>query len=409
MIKGIFRSLFGLQTEPESAPAPVARPVPPRLPASSAQPAITGEPAETHPVDAPLTEVLAADAPQEPDNAPPPPEREPVAAWKPPHQPAWAPVRKPDAVATPVHDLGTAETPVHDPEAAETPMHDPEAAETLVHDPAPATEPNTDEVSFTDDVAAERAAPEAEAGETSIVDPAISEKPGAATQREIVSEPAAPPLPAPTSQAQDIRKLLMQFETLGSTPEFGLLRERLGAEPDGLLGFSTIYTGALITLLKSKFAGLDDPKNLGTRQAWGRYYIVEQRFQFSWRTNIKVGEMSEPDVLAHEMARLKTLRARLIEDLARGRRLFVVTGPGSDADIAKIRVAMRSYGDNALLHVVEADASRPAGQVQRHAGGWLRGTLSHYGERNGRWDIALDDWAAVCSAAHAMWKAAKPA
>ena len=213
--------------------------------------------------------------------------------------------------------------------------------------------------------------------------------------------PAAPAA-APAEPA--ITTILAEIETLGDSPELGLLRQQFRAGPDGLFGFGTMYPAALTVLLKNRFAGTGALENLVTRPAWGFHYIVDKRYDFTWKSNIRVGQMEEAAVLAHESARLTRLRGELILNLTENRRLFVYAGPARSEQIAAIRAAMRGYGQNTLLHVVIASAGHAAGQVAWQEDGLLRGTLSRYGSKDGKWDIAVKDWVAVCRAAHARWK-----
>ncbi len=219
---------------------------------------------------------------------------------------------------------------------------------------------------------------------------------------EIAAE-AEPPEQSPAPLA-DIRTILAEVETLGDSPELGLLRQSLGAEPDGLFGFSTMYPAALIILLRNRFAGIGALGNLVTKPAWGHHYIVDTRYDVRWRSEIKIGEMDDAAVLAHESARLLQLRDELIVNLTENRRLFVYAGPATNDQIATIRAEMRGYGMNTLLHLAIADADHPPGHVVWREAGLLSGYLSRHGNKDGKWDIAKDDWVAVCRAAHQRWK-----
>ncbi len=240
--------------------------------------------------------------------------------------------------------------------------------------------------------------------------------------RITVSAPVAttidPPAPTPAPPATPkvvaavipppeprIRIVLDEIETLGDSPEIGLLRQRLGARPDGLFGFSTMYPAALVALLKNRFSGTGALQNLVTKPAWGHHYIVDRRYDLSWKSEIKVGQMPEAVAVARESERLTRLREQLINNLTGNRRLFVYAGTATDDQIAAIRAAMGRYGRNTLLHLVIADAKNPAGRVAWREDGLLRGYLSRYGNKDGRWDIAQEDWVAVCLAAHGLWKA----
>ena len=227
--------------------------------------------------------------------------------------------------------------------------------------------------------------------------------------------PATPPPPAaeapapeplfPAKPPVDIRTLLTEFETLGSDPEFALLRKTLGAGPDGLFGFGTMYPQALAVLLKTRFDGIGEIANLGTRKAWGHYYITETRYDFSWRSDIRADQMEAGAVLAQESARLIRLRDALVTDLAGNRRLFVYAGPATTEQIDAVRSAMGAYGENSLLHVSVATDTNAARHVAWREPGLIRGHISRFGNQGGTWNIAVDDWIAICRAAHGLWQA----
>ncbi len=210
--------------------------------------------------------------------------------------------------------------------------------------------------------------------------------------------PAADPLP-------DIRVLLDDFETLGDNPEMGLVRKQLGASPDGLFGMSTMNPDILRTLLGNRFDRLGDADNLQMKQAFGLYYTTDTLYKLVWQSPIRVEEMDEAHAVEAEVRRFSTLRQRLIKGLETGSRLFVYAGPMADEHIHAIRSAMRGYGQNTLLHLAEADGMHPPRHVEWLAPGLLRGRLSHYGNQPGNWNIALDDWVAICRIAHRLWRA----
>lgn len=229
-------------------------------------------------------------------------------------------------------------------------------------------------------------------------------------QARILAEPARSIAPEPSltfgaKPITPIRTVLADMETLGANPEFGLLREKLGAGRDGLFGFGTMYPSALAVLLQTRFAGIGVVENLAARPAWGHYYVVDKRYDLSWKTEIEVGEMDEARVLAFEAARLARLRSQLITHLMDNARLFIYAGAATPVELTKIRDAMALYGRNTLLHVGVATDTNPPGHVLPGASGLLHGFLSRYGNRDGRWDIATDDWTAVCRTAHGLWSA----
>ena len=225
----------------------------------------------------------------------------------------------------------------------------------------------------------------------------------------VTLEATAPdPAAAEAAALPSITAVLEDFETLGDNPEMGLLRDRLGAGPDGLFGLSTMTPQALLILLRTRFDGFCEPATLKAKQDWGFYYTVETQQNLVWRSPIRVEQMSEADALQSEAQRLGALRTRLIAGLESGSRLFVYAGTLTGQEREAIRAAMAAYGTNTLLHVMLADEAHPARHVAWLEPGLLGGYLSHYGNQPGGWTIAVDDWVTVCRTAHGLWRAVHP-
>ena len=59
----------------------------------------------------------------------------------------------------------------------------------------------------------------------------------------------------------------------------------------------------------------------------------------------------------------------------------------------------------ALLHVSVATGTNAARHVAWREPGLIRGHISRFGNQGGTWNIAVDDWIAICRAAHGLWQA----
>jgi hypothetical protein len=62
------------------------------------------------------------------------------------------------------------------------------------------------------------------------------------------------------------RDLVLNFESIGDNCEFGLVQRMAGAEPLGLLRFSSTPLPLLVRALRARFDGLADPANV---LVWG--------------------------------------------------------------------------------------------------------------------------------------------
>ena len=85
------------------------------------------------------------------------------------------------------------------------------------------------------------------------------------------------------------RDLVLQFESLGDNCEFGLVQRKAGAEPLGLLRFSSAPLPRLVRALRERFDGLTDPANVRLSSAKGEYPITTGS-----GANVD-GSLSEPD------------------------------------------------------------------------------------------------------------------
>ncbi len=100
-----------------------------------------------------------------------------------------------------------------------------------------------------------------------------------------------------------------------------------------------------------------------------------------------------------------------MEDLEAGNKIFVyrLTDRTLTAtELERLRVAMRSYGDNTLLYVRREDATHPNGTVELAAPGLLVGYIDRFKvSAGGEICAALPaaSWHTVCRNAWQLWSA----
>jgi hypothetical protein len=113
-------------------------------------------------------------------------------------------------------------------------------------------------------------------------------------------------------------------------------------------------------------------------------------------------------VLAAQIEKTHYLKAKLIRDMSRGRKLFVFKGETDITAIREIVVQLRTYGPNCLVWVCVADATHLAGSVERLSDGLLRGFVSRFGTYDGDPSLPVEDWVAVCANAYRLSRNAEP-
>lgn len=216
-------------------------------------------------------------------------------------------------------------------------------------------------------------------------------------------EPAPQPAAVATEEAP--ASLVLGFESLGENCEFGLVQRQCGAEPLGLLRFSSTPYEPLLRAMRSRFAGLGRPEFLEVEiaESGREYMIFDSRFGFRYHAWVNVGEMQPYDIHAREVRRLPLLIRKLVEDLTEGQKIFVYHGmrPLSEEEARELAEAVRSYGSGTLLWVERADAMHPPGSVVRVAPGLLKGHMDRFAPGDNAHDLSLDCWITLCRNARA--------
>jgi len=201
---------------------------------------------------------------------------------------------------------------------------------------------------------------------------------------------------------------MLQFESLGENCEFGLVQRRGGAEPLGLLRFSSTPLPKLLAALTARFEGLGQADKIAVElSSNGREYMISDKtFGLYYHAWVLAGEKPPEDVHRREIRRLPYLTRKLVEDLTSGEKIFVYRSmtPISQAQATRLLDAVRGYGPSTLLWMELADARHPAGTVEKLAPGLLRGRMDRFAPGSNAHDFSFECWEKVCRAAYAVWK-----
>jgi len=195
--------------------------------------------------------------------------------------------------------------------------------------------------------------------------------------------------------------LFAAFESLGEDTEFGMVQRQAGIDAPGLLQFAhTPYLPALTAAIESGFATFGQPGDFCLLIGPGGHFIAYSRnFRTSYATPIRWGAQ-EPHVVARDLsARLALLKSKFLAELAVASKIYVRKGRNDDlSQIMALGKALRRFGPNTLLWVVEADEDHPPGTAERMSVGIIVGRISKVTITAGeeRADTIFSEWLAVC-------------
>jgi tetratricopeptide (TPR) repeat protein len=205
---------------------------------------------------------------------------------------------------------------------------------------------------------------------------------------------------------EDLRHLLLKFESIGDNCEFGIVQTRFGAETLGLLRWGTIFPGQLIEMLDNRLEGVGLPENTFVREDPGGEYVAGDNRYFHMHTFINHHQAPPEQVHRQMCRRLSFLKEKFIEDLEAAEKIFVYKTSdehADDQDLQAIWTAMQAYGPNRLLCIRPTEETEQSGEVELVAPRLMHGTiegLTPAFDDTAKLDDHLEAWLAACRTAH---------
>ena len=196
---------------------------------------------------------------------------------------------------------------------------------------------------------------------------------------------------------QDYR-LMLRFESLGGSCEFGMVQRHYGAEPLGLLRWAAVPAVALIAALRTNLAGFGDAENTDLDLYEGREYaVIDTRYRLRSHTRVMADTVPRDVVFAQQCRRLRFLRDKMIEDLRDGEKILVYANRVrlADGEIDDLYSAVRLYGPNRLLCVRPEEPGCKSGLVQRRQEGLFVAYLDKPWP-GGQAPVAQESWLEIC-------------
>ncbi len=198
---------------------------------------------------------------------------------------------------------------------------------------------------------------------------------------------------------------LAEFESLGSSCEFGFVQQGLGAHVAlGLLRWAATDHERLLDGLVSDFGALADPTRLAVGPSAPDHVLVTPyATMHTFQSLNDVGPDRTEVMLRRSIAAMQYLRRKLLDDLREGRKMFVFTSSApsfDESDMRALKVAMAKHGPAPLLCVT----AKPDGQAgplslpRRLADGLYAAEIGRFVGSSG----PFDEWIAICRAALAL-------
>jgi tetratricopeptide (TPR) repeat protein len=234
----------------------------------------------------------------------------------------------------------------------------------------------------------------------------LAEHDPAAADREHSELGLASPGTGQAAAADDLRTLLLRFESLGGSGpdggcEFGGVQREHGGEPLGLFRWATVTPQHLIACLEGRFQGIGEA---GTTTVYlhdddkdALWQIGDTTYGTSMHSFVPSSEVPQERMLVLARKRMSYLKDKLIADLEHPAKIFVLKLADRHLTTAETQAlgrAIRSYGPGELLCVCPADEAHSEGRIAAAAPGLFVG----YIDFAGRPDVVQRHavWEALC-------------
>lgn len=198
------------------------------------------------------------------------------------------------------------------------------------------------------------------------------------------------------------KELLMLFESLGQNCEFGLVQRRFGAEPLGLLRWTTTIPQVLAKGLRSSFQGVGDLEN--TILDFRKHEIMVNDLSNNIRFHTfmqKTAALDQEKVRFEQARHLTYLRKIFLERLEDDDKIYVYKADQGVTieEVDEIYKELQKFGPKRLLIVTRSSELEPPASVTRVRENLYRGYIERFGlDRGKSWDIDFTGWANLCRA-----------
>jgi hypothetical protein len=201
-----------------------------------------------------------------------------------------------------------------------------------------------------------------------------------------------------------MRDIMMQFESLGDSCEFGIAQRHFKAEPLSLLRWANAPLKSVIATIEAGLNQFGRPDQVRIRLSSNsdEYVADETRYQIRYHTFVREGEMPPEALHEREYKRLQYLAGKLLDDLESAEKIFVVRRaiPLTEADVLPLHRALRRFGPNTLFWITLEDEKHPAGCVEQAGDGFVHGYIDRFSDpERVPSTTSVEVWARLCASA----------
>ncbi|HEX2939976.1 MAG TPA: glycosyltransferase 61 family protein [Rhodopila sp.] len=230
---------------------------------------------------------------------------------------------------------------------------------------------------------------------------------------ETVETPAAPDAGEPDSDSLDLFRC---FEPLGDGPEFGLVQRRHGVEPLSLFRFARFDAsaeerlGRLVAALEHRLEGFGAPDTVTVAaQAVGgtdELVTTDSRYGLLCPAGVAADGADAATMAESEAARLRLLGAAQLKTLTAGDRICVWRSPATTQpeQLEPLLSVLRRLGPNTLLWVCDTDDPQLAGRLEVLDSDFVRGFVRQPADAANGAGIDFAGWRQQCEQALQWWR-----
>jgi tetratricopeptide (TPR) repeat protein len=205
------------------------------------------------------------------------------------------------------------------------------------------------------------------------------------------------------------RAIISRFESLGGGDrqgcEFGFVQRNLGAEPIGLLRWTSIEADRLALALEERFVafGSEETTALANWQfdLRNEFNVTDTRYGTMSHTFAYEGQIDREKFLIQTRKRMRYLARKLVQDLENGEKIFVyrlVSRDLAPTELDRFEAALRQYGKPTLMCVNYANEESAHGSISRYSPHVIVASIDRFqfDRKGNRLGPANESWLTVC-------------